>query len=82
MEKDRRAARRGHATQNDPRTARDKSMMIWILKTVFGKVIGLDQIPKEKRDAVAKAARDALKSSQPYYNPKTGEAGIRFSKEI
>lgn len=57
-------------------------MMIWILKNVFGKVIGLDSIPKEKRDAVAKAALEALKSSQPYYNPKTGEAGIKFTKEI
>ena len=53
-------------------------MIIWILKTFFGKLIGLDKIPEDKKQQALELVVKALESSKVSYNPSTGEVAYEM----
>lgn len=54
-------------------------MLIWTLKTFFGKVIGLDAIPKDKREEIAGLGVKAMKEVVKAYAAGLGE-GVQGGK--
>ena len=55
-------------------------MIIWATKLLFGKVIGLDSIPKEHKQKAAELAVTAIKNLNVTYDPKTKGVKVGVKK--